>query len=101
MHTANTTIGTSDDVYFGTDTVGLAAGTVTGPGTAQGLFNMTFGSASGAVNLSGGKLNLKFRRQHRSRSTMLRTPYTKTILQGAGGKLTKIRQRQANHRREH
>ena len=62
--TANTTIGTSDDVNFGTASAGLLAGTITGPATAQGFLNMTFGSASGAINLSGGKLNLKHRRQH-------------------------------------
>ena len=35
----------------------MLAGTITGP-SAQGFLNMTFGSASGAVNLSGGTLNL-------------------------------------------
>ena len=56
--TANTTITTADDINFGTDSSGLAGGTITGPATAQGFLNMTFGAASGAIALSGGTLNL-------------------------------------------
>jgi autotransporter-associated beta strand protein len=48
----NTT--TSDDLVF----VGLAAGTVTVDGTNQAFRSMTFGSASGAITLSNGTLNL-------------------------------------------
>ena len=86
--TANTTIGTSDDVNFGTASAGLLAGTIAGPGTAQGFLNMTFGSASGAINLSGGKLNLSTAGSTITVNNAADT-ITNTILQGSGGKLIK------------
>ncbi len=54
----NTTITTSDSVNFGNGATGLAAGTITGPSTAEGFQSMTFASGSGAIVLSGGLLNL-------------------------------------------
>lgn len=47
-----------DDLYFGTDDAGLAAGTITVDGTSQAFKTMTFGAASGGITLSGGTLNL-------------------------------------------
>lgn len=47
-----------DDLYFGTDDAGLAAGTITVDGTSQAFKTMTFGAASGDITLSGGTLNL-------------------------------------------
>ncbi len=57
--TANTTTTISDTVYFGTDALGYTGGrTVTLSGT-QNVGNIIFGSASGAVTISGGTaLNL-------------------------------------------
>ncbi len=53
------TITTGDDVNFGTASAGLGFGTLTGPSSAQGFRNMTFGAASGfSITLSGGYLNL-------------------------------------------
>jgi autotransporter-associated beta strand protein len=49
---------TADSVNFGTAAAGLAAGTVSVTGTAQGFGAMTFGSASGNITISGGTLNL-------------------------------------------
>jgi len=53
---ANTT--DSDDLFFGTADTGLTTGTITVEGTSQAFRSITFGSASGAINLSGGTLNL-------------------------------------------
>ncbi|MEX1048674.1 MAG: autotransporter-associated beta strand repeat-containing protein [Akkermansiaceae bacterium] len=52
---ASITTNTADALYFGTDTLGLASGTITISGTvnAQSLF---FGKASGAITLSGGSI---------------------------------------------
>ncbi|HSH16409.1 MAG TPA: autotransporter-associated beta strand repeat-containing protein, partial [Verrucomicrobiae bacterium] len=54
---ASRTILIGDDVFFGTDTVGLGAGTITVSGTVD-VRNMTFGAASGAIVLSGDTINL-------------------------------------------
>jgi len=48
----------ADDLYFGTASDGLAAGTITVEGTNQAFRSMTFGAASGAVTLLGGTLTL-------------------------------------------
>jgi fibronectin-binding autotransporter adhesin len=48
---------TSDTLYFGTDSLGLASGTVAVSGTVD-AGNITFGSQSGDVTLSGGTINL-------------------------------------------
>ena len=86
--TANSAITTADDVIFGTATAGLADGTITGPATAQGFLTMTFGSASGAVVLSGGTLNLDT--STGSTITVNNTSDSiSTVLQGTGGKLIK------------
>jgi autotransporter-associated beta strand protein len=85
---ANTTITTADDIFFGTAADGLGAGTLTGPSTAQGFLNMTFGSASGAIDLSGGTLNL----DSATGSTITVNNASDTIstnLQGSGGNLIK------------
>ncbi len=50
-------IATLDAVHFGTDTVGLAAGTVTVDGNVSAN-RITFGAASGAITLSGGTITL-------------------------------------------
>ena len=48
---------TSDNLFFGIDTMGITnGGTITGPSTAQGFGAMTFGAASGAITISGGTL---------------------------------------------
>jgi len=47
-----------DALYFGTDTDGLAAGTITVDSTNQSFSTMTFGAASGEITLSGGTLSL-------------------------------------------
>jgi len=86
--TANTTITTADDVNFGTATTGLGAGTVTGPLPAQGFLNMTFGSASGAIVLSTGALDL----DATTGSTITvnnASSSVSTVLQGSSGKLIK------------
>jgi hypothetical protein len=71
--TATTTITTADDVNFGTASAGLLAGTINGPATAQGFLTMNFGSASGAIALSGGFLNLRYHhRQQDHRQQCLR-----------------------------
>ena len=86
--TANTAISTADDVNFGTATDGLLAGTITGPATAQGFLNMTFGTASGDITLSGGTLDLDT--STGSTITVNNTSDTiSTVLQGSGGKLIK------------
>ena len=47
----------ADDVFnFGTSSLGLAAGTITVSGTVS-MGNTTFGSASGAILLTGGTIN--------------------------------------------
>ncbi len=57
--TANTTTTTSDTVYFGTNTLGYTGGRTVTIGTTRDVNNIIFGSASGAVTLSGGTaLNL-------------------------------------------
>lgn len=48
----------ADDLYFGTGSDGLGAGAITVEGTTQAFRSMSFGSASGAITLSGGTLNL-------------------------------------------
>ena len=48
---------TSDALNFGTATAGLAAGTITVSGTVNAN-SLTFGSASGAILLSGGTITL-------------------------------------------
>jgi len=53
--TTNTT--TSDALNFGTGSAGLAAGTITVSGTVSAN-SLTFGSASGAIVLSGGTISL-------------------------------------------
>ncbi len=50
------TTGTSDPLYFGTDTAGLGAGTITLSGT-QNAAHLYFGKASGAITLNGGTIN--------------------------------------------
>ncbi len=50
---ASITTGTSDALHFGTATVGLGAGTITVSGEVSAN-SLTFGSASGAIILSGG-----------------------------------------------
>jgi fibronectin-binding autotransporter adhesin len=65
----------------------LAAGTINGPATAQGFLTMNFGSASGAIALSGGFLNLNTT----TGSTITvnnASDSISTVLQGTG-KLTK------------
>ncbi|WP_018970083.1 beta strand repeat-containing protein [Rubritalea marina] len=47
----------SDDVFFGTDTVGLTTGTVTLSG-GQTVANLRFGKASGDITLSGDQLTI-------------------------------------------
>ncbi|MDD2599442.1 MAG: autotransporter-associated beta strand repeat-containing protein [Kiritimatiellae bacterium] len=47
-----------DDLYFGTDDTGLAAGTITVGGASQSFKTLTFGAASGEIALSGATLNL-------------------------------------------
>ena len=54
---ASITTTTSDALFFGTDTLGLAAGTITVSGTVSAN-SLTFGSASGAILLSGGTITL-------------------------------------------
>ena len=54
---ASITTTTSDALNFGTATDGLAAGTITVSGTVDAN-SLTFGSASGAVVLSGDTINL-------------------------------------------
>ena len=84
----NATITTADDVIFGTALDGLGAGTVSGPSAAQGFLNMTFGSASGSISLSGGNLTLDTTTG--STITVNNTSDTvSTVLQGVGGKLIK------------
>lgn len=56
--TTNPTVGTADSVNFGDATNGLTVGTIAGPATSQGFLSMTFGSASGAITLFGGNLDL-------------------------------------------
>jgi autotransporter-associated beta strand protein len=51
------TTATTDTLNFGTSSDGLAAGTITVSGTV-GSGNITFGSASGAIVLSGGTITL-------------------------------------------
>lgn len=83
--TANTTITIADSINFGTASAGLATGSITGPSTAQGFLNMTFGSLSDAIVLSGGTLNLA----STSTITVNNTSDTiSTVLQGSG-QLTK------------
>jgi autotransporter-associated beta strand protein len=48
---------TSDALNFGTASAGLSAGTITVSGTVSAN-SLTFGSASGAILLSGGTINL-------------------------------------------
>ncbi len=57
LPSGTTTVATADSENFGTATVGLAAGTVTVSGTVT-PGNITFGSASGAIILSGGTMNM-------------------------------------------
>lgn len=86
--TSNPTMTNADDIHFGTDALGLAAGTIVGPATAQEFLNMTFGSASGNITLSGGFLNLD--QITGSRITIHNTANTvSTVLQGTDGKLIK------------
>jgi autotransporter-associated beta strand protein len=54
---ASITTTTSDVLNFGTASVGLAAGTITVSGTVSAN-SLTYGSASGAILLSGGIINL-------------------------------------------
>ncbi len=56
---ASITTGTADGENFGTNTAGqgLATGTITVSGTVAGG-NMTFGSQSGVITLSGGTISL-------------------------------------------
>ena len=54
---ASVTTTTSDALNFGTATDGLAAGTITVSGTVSAN-TLTFGSASGAIALSGGIITL-------------------------------------------
>ncbi len=49
---------TGDDLFFGTESEGLGAGTITIQGTAQGFNSLTFGEASGAILLTNGTLAL-------------------------------------------
>ncbi len=49
---------TSDDLRLGTTINGLASGTVTISGAAQGLRTLAVGGGSGAITLAGGTLNL-------------------------------------------
>ncbi len=49
---------TADDLHFGTDSNGLATGTITIVGTNQGFRTMSFGAASGQIRTSGGPLSL-------------------------------------------
>ena len=51
--TANTTLTTSDAANFGTTSAGLGAGSITVSGTVSAN-SITYGSASGAITLSGG-----------------------------------------------
>jgi autotransporter-associated beta strand protein len=81
---ASVTTSTDDTVNFGT-TSGLAAGTVTVSGTVA-AGNMTYGSASGAIVLSGGTITLA------AASTITVNNTTNTIdsvLSGATTSLTK------------
>ena len=52
-----TSIATTDALNFGTSSAGLGAGTITVSGTVEAT-SLTFGSASGAITLSGGSINL-------------------------------------------
>ena len=53
----NVTTTTSDTLYFGTDSAGLGAGTITVSGTVSGR-NIYFGSPSGFITLSGGTITM-------------------------------------------
>ena len=81
------TTSTSDTLYFGTDvsTYGLATGTVTVSG-AVSAGNITFGSQSGAITLSGGTINL-------GASSVITTNNSSntisSVLAGSGAALTK------------
>ncbi len=55
--TTNNTSNTSDSINFGTAAAGLGAGTITVSGTVS-AGDITFGSASGAIFLSGGTITL-------------------------------------------
>ncbi len=86
--TANTSITTADSIHFGTAAAGLTPGTINGPGTVQGFLNMTFGSASGSIDISGGTLDLN----SSTGSTITvnnSSDSISTVLQGTGGKLIK------------
>jgi autotransporter-associated beta strand protein len=54
---ASVSVGTGEVVHFGSDTAGLAAGTVTVSGTVTAN-RITFGKASGAITLNGGTITL-------------------------------------------
>ena len=47
-----------DDLFFGTSSNGLSAGTVAVDGTNQAFRSITFGAASGPITVAGGTLNL-------------------------------------------
>jgi fibronectin-binding autotransporter adhesin len=51
------TTATADNLYFGTDANGLAAGTITLPGTVS-TANLRFGKVSGDITLSGGTISI-------------------------------------------
>ncbi|MDD2600095.1 MAG: autotransporter-associated beta strand repeat-containing protein [Kiritimatiellae bacterium] len=53
-----TNTGADDNLYFGSATVGLQAGTITVVGDNQSFNSLTFGAASEALTLAGGALNL-------------------------------------------
>jgi fibronectin-binding autotransporter adhesin len=78
------TTNTSDTLYFGTDSLGLASGSVAVSGAVD-AGNITFGSQSGAITLSGGTINIG--------SSVITTNNASntisSILAGTGSTLTK------------
>ena len=86
--TANPTITTADDVNFGTATLNYNNATITGPATAQGFLNMTFGAGqTTALTLSGGTLDLAATSTITQNSSSTMT--ISSVLQGVGSNLVK------------
>ncbi|MDD2599762.1 MAG: autotransporter-associated beta strand repeat-containing protein [Kiritimatiellae bacterium] len=74
---------TDDTLYFGTESDGLATGTITVEGSAQAFKSMSFGAASGEITLTNGVLNLA---APTSTITINNTSNTiNTVLAGTGG----------------
>ena len=77
----HTTVG--DDLYFGTRSDGLGAGTIMVEGTNQAFRSITIGAASGSLTLSGGMLTLAEPRSSLTVNNLSNT--ISTVLAGPNG----------------